>query len=427
MLQDPLERSLIAITTQVVEAGVDVSAKVLFTELAPWPSLVQRFGRCNRKGEYNDSDGGQIYWIDIPIDNKSIKNPELPYNLDELTKARGLLKSCDDNVSPQSLDNLYKKNKENVQFAMLLEYTHVLRRQDLIDLFDTTPDLAGNDIDIARFIRSGEELDIQVFWREWPEDKNPMLNQDSGTAPHRNELCSVPVYEFINFQKKTAKNNPKRIRRWDGLKEKWIQVNDSMIYPGQTFLVHCKVGGYEMDTGWASKSNKQVEPVIVSGSKFDSNGHDERSIDSWQTISQHTKKVYKELDTIIDSLQIEDECKEALRIAARWHDYGKAHPAFQAKIKQDVLESEGGMVLEDPYPAKAPDYAWVNGKNTQENYRPHFRHELASALAMLQKKTAESGRLSRGGASRKSTVVDPFNTGGKYTGQSKSTVCPWDI
>ena len=38
----------IIVATQVVEAGVDLSAGCLVTELAPWPSLVQRFGRCAR-------------------------------------------------------------------------------------------------------------------------------------------------------------------------------------------------------------------------------------------------------------------------------------------------------------------------------------------------------------------------------------------
>ncbi len=42
----------IIVSTQVVEAGVDLSAATLFTEAAPWPSLVQRFGRCNRSGEF---------------------------------------------------------------------------------------------------------------------------------------------------------------------------------------------------------------------------------------------------------------------------------------------------------------------------------------------------------------------------------------
>ena len=42
---------IIIVSTQVLEAGVDISVRTLITELAPWSSMVQRFGRCNRYGE----------------------------------------------------------------------------------------------------------------------------------------------------------------------------------------------------------------------------------------------------------------------------------------------------------------------------------------------------------------------------------------
>ncbi len=42
-------RAAIAVTTQVCEMSLDLDADVLLTELAPVPSLVQRFGRSNRK------------------------------------------------------------------------------------------------------------------------------------------------------------------------------------------------------------------------------------------------------------------------------------------------------------------------------------------------------------------------------------------
>jgi hypothetical protein len=42
---------------------------------------------------------------------------------------------------------------------------HVLRRRDLADLFDTSADLSGTDLDVSRYIRSGEERDVSVFWR----------------------------------------------------------------------------------------------------------------------------------------------------------------------------------------------------------------------------------------------------------------------
>ena len=70
-----------------IVAGVDVSARVLITELAPWPSLVQRFGRCNRYGEC--ADGAHVFWIDVqPKD----AHDELlfPYDFDEFAEAQRL-------------------------------------------------------------------------------------------------------------------------------------------------------------------------------------------------------------------------------------------------------------------------------------------------------------------------------------------------
>ncbi len=57
LMQPGLNRIIIA--TQVVEAGVDISARTLITELAPWASVVQRIGRCNRTGKDDfDLSGG---------------------------------------------------------------------------------------------------------------------------------------------------------------------------------------------------------------------------------------------------------------------------------------------------------------------------------------------------------------------------------
>src|SRR5690606_40474080 len=42
---------LICVSTQVVEAGVDISAHRLFTEPRPWPTMLQRLGRLTRRGD----------------------------------------------------------------------------------------------------------------------------------------------------------------------------------------------------------------------------------------------------------------------------------------------------------------------------------------------------------------------------------------
>lgn len=46
----------IVISTQVMEVSLDISFNIMFSECAPIDSLVQRAGRCNRKGEYTDSE-----------------------------------------------------------------------------------------------------------------------------------------------------------------------------------------------------------------------------------------------------------------------------------------------------------------------------------------------------------------------------------
>lgn len=45
----------LVIATQVIEVSLDISFEIMFSECSPIDSLVQRAGRCNRYGEFNDS------------------------------------------------------------------------------------------------------------------------------------------------------------------------------------------------------------------------------------------------------------------------------------------------------------------------------------------------------------------------------------
>lgn len=174
LLSVPTDAGTIIVSTQVIEAGVDVSATTLFTEVAPWASLVQRFGRCNRYGD--DNANARIHWIPLPEKDKDAEKVRFPYELEQLRAATKQLKLLKD-AGLQSLP------------AVKLEYqhTHVIRRKDLVDLFDTTPDLAGNDIDIDRFIRDVEETDVRVFWREWdrPKGFEPPPSDSPGSSARR--------------------------------------------------------------------------------------------------------------------------------------------------------------------------------------------------------------------------------------------------
>jgi CRISPR-associated endonuclease/helicase Cas3 len=357
------------VSTQVIEAGVDVSATTLFTELAPWASLVQRFGRCNRRGE---DDQAQVLWIDLPPKKPDAEKVAQPYRLEDLNLSLDEMKKLTD-VSLCSLPEV----------ELHFEHTHVIRIKDLKDLFDTTPDLAGNDIDIDRFVREIDSSDVRVYWRDWEQSKGNEPPPEDSDAPRQEELCSAPVHKFKEF----AKQRKGKIWRWSFLDKRWEPAAADRIAPGQLFLAHADAGGYSASYGWNPDSQQRVEPLDkVESRPPDSTENDVMSHTRlWQTIADHTQKVGSEMDSMLKKLNVTMEEKEILRHSAIWHDRGKAHDAFIAKLNPGALQSPDAnqCMIGNHRPAKAPDEAWVRGRNLNDNYRQYFRHELASALAVL--------------------------------------------
>ena len=358
----------IVVSTQVVEAGMDISAKVMITEIASWPSLVQRFGRCNRKGEHEESF---IYWIDLEEDLAP------PYEPADLDSSREILENVD-NASPNAL--------REIEYESPMVIRPVIRKKDIIELFDTTPDLTGNDIDISRYVRDGEERDAQVYWREIPED-----GPDKDIpAPSRGELCSVPIYEINSLLKK------KNFWMWNHLEEGWTRVTDDVI-PGTILLLDSKDGCYRKDLGWIGKKWKKrdgpVEPISdidISKKNESTNSEDYSTIGTWVTIPQHCMDVKDRLEKICKNVTLDGTVTEnTLTDAALWHDIGKAHPAFQNGILERTTSTP--PVDNELWAKSDMTMGWVryftieNGGGEEKLvYRKYFRHELASALAWLK-------------------------------------------
>lgn len=73
---------VILISTQLIEAGVDIDFPVVFRDLCPLPNLIQSAGRCNRNGELQDFKGerrrGTVFFFELHND-KGRARAELVY------------------------------------------------------------------------------------------------------------------------------------------------------------------------------------------------------------------------------------------------------------------------------------------------------------------------------------------------------------
>ncbi len=345
----------IVIATQAVEAGVDVSARLLVTELAPWSSLVQRMGRCNRRADISDA---QVLWVDIqPKDNKD--DLLRPYSETELRKARAAIRPLT-NASPQALREVTVAEEKVIR--------PVIRRRDLVDLFDTTPDICGQDLDVSRYIRDSDDNDVQFFWRDIKGDAP--LRDDK--PPQRIELCRVSIGDAVKFfDRKTT-----HAWRWNPLEKKWEPAEKPR--PGGAYLLATISGGYSNDLGWTGDPKDKPTPLPSSAGNSDAHDDEPDTFSgSWQTIAEHTQLVVRQTTALAAALTGDATLATALRTAALWHDIGKAHDEFQ-KMLRNGDAARGGQLW-----AKSAD---KSGKCARHG----FRHELGSALGWLLKGPADA-------------------------------------
>ena len=355
---------MVVVATQAVEAGVDISAQTLITELAPWPSMVQRFGRCNRKG---DADPGYVFWVDTGERGQDTA----PYRPEDVAAARERMRSLEGrSVGPadlvlEGLDDVMGK----------ADHPAVVRRRDVVGLFDTAPDLSGSYLDVSPYVRGTDERSVSVFWRdippEGPDPREP--------KPRHFETLNVPLGKNVDDY---LKDERRRLWRWDFLDDEWVRPRQSEIHPGMVLMLDSKFGGYSQQTGWVPSSKEPVPPVQASDAKpvaEDGHGSDpgSTSLREQVTLSDHSGHVEAAVREVLDELagwSIEPGIREAVELAALYHDAGKAHPAFQ-RMMQDLPE---GAEL----PANEPPLA--KSRTNRKNERRHFRHELGSALAVLE-------------------------------------------
>jgi CRISPR-associated endonuclease/helicase Cas3 len=363
----PAHNGLICVSTQVIEAGVDISARCLWTEIAPWPSILQRLGRLNRDGKLNAEAAAHTF--EFPAD----KNASSPYEPDDLKATKKIIdvlakKSEAEPTKPirEILSELSSPSSSvHADIAKSLEPkpTPFPRAFEVHGLFSTEPDIFGGFTDVSHWVRGGDKnADVIAFWRDWDmAKKSPNASEYTGPSFQRGEGCAVAIHRIRDFVQSS-----KTAFIWNDRIEKWEPIRHEDICPGMVVMLPSSGGGYDATKGWTGEKADKPANTPPPG-PFDAEGEDDdkqtTAKQQWVSLDAHLAAVAAETGKIAVAIALPPVQKMALVRAAALHDIGKSFPQWQNALP--IPRPDATTLW-----AKAPSFA-----------KPGMRHEAASALA----------------------------------------------
>ena len=203
------KKNFILVATQVVEISLDIDFNVMFTEIAPIESLIQRFGRVNRKK--NEKRLGEInIYTNI---NSSKKVKIYPYNgLSAYPYKEGLLKEAYDVLENGifelqkyndwlniSTNNLFEKDKihtENFESKINEGYDEYEKILQSMKIYVNT-EYEIRDID--------DKLQKITCWLKNDYD---LFGYDLFSKIGKDKLIDIPNWVYQKIKKDTTKLDP---------------------------------------------------------------------------------------------------------------------------------------------------------------------------------------------------------------------------
>lgn len=269
-----LDRALIIVATQCIEAGVDIDLDALITEAAPLDCLRQRFGRLNRAGrtivpyaaiiasasDVSKKADDPVYGETIAPAWQSLKKAAVPKGNDEFVDfglnafrvhmaPEALAPKADAPVLlPAHLDLLIQTSPIPAADPEVGLYLHGVDRQpDSISVVwraDIEPDWQRDD-DVRRLLtlvppRAAEAIELPLWAvRHW------LIEQARGLSQLADVAGTAPPAE----DRRRGVSQRPRVYRWNGNTDRSRWIEPHALRPGDTVIVPARHGGVDA-FGW---------------------------------------------------------------------------------------------------------------------------------------------------------------------------------
>lgn len=265
------------VATQTFEVGVDFSFDSLITEACPYPALVQRVGRLNRKGERPDARG----FLVLAKDRDRVRSGSAAvYGVGAIAETnRFLADVAVDSIVDMSI--AAQRSRGPAPTTAPEPSRLATFDASYLGVMTTTYPTPWSDLRLASFIDgpdAPESLDVLVAWRD-----RPKLVETC--PPNAGEFVAVPLPalramlqnsgdvevsdgERLPEEPGTRVLDSSRVERGAGgfirRDDRWKRLESTReIRPGDIVVLDRAVGGYLPRLGWRPASESPVPDYSI--------------------------------------------------------------------------------------------------------------------------------------------------------------------